>query len=118
MASPHLSASTVLEPIFLPHLIEPSFPMWLPGSATEKRRARCTPRRRQAAVLQGSPAASRHGVADANATLITYAAELIFEMWFLEAKFYENMDNRVQPRTVLTLRLEMMLISCVLIQSR
>ena len=32
--------------------------------------------------------------------MIIYVAELIFEMWFLEAKFYENMDNRVQPRTV------------------
>ena len=48
--------------------------------------------------------------------MVTQVEGLIFEMWFLEAKFYENMDNRVQPRTVLTVRLEMMLISCVLIQ--
>ena len=41
---------------------------------------------------------------------------LIFEMWFLEVKFYENTDNRARPRTVLTVCLETMLISCVLIQ--
>ena len=42
--------------------------------------------------------------------------QLIFEIWFLEVKFYENTDNAVQPKMALIVRLETVLISCVLIQ--